>query len=422
MSGLSNSPLPPRRAKRHPVLCEFLISRRYLFAHKSQNAINVISAISALGVLVATAAIVIVLSVFNGLNGLVSGLFGNFDPDVKIEAAEGKSFAVDSALVSTLNSDPYVAAWAEVVQDNALVRYGKRQVPATVMGVAGNYNSVTCIDSIIVEGAFRPGECLIGAVLADQLGVSSSAFVPSVVFYAPKRYGKINIANPQNSFSERVEKVGGTFMVQQVDYDGSYILADLDLARDLLGYADDEVTSISLRLAEGVSSSAAVETLTEKLGESLVVKDKWMQHESFFKMMEVEKLMAFSILLFIALIAAFNIIGSMSMLIFEKKDSVDTLRAMGADRSFVTRIFLFEGWMLSVGGALLGLVVGILMVLAQEHWGIVGFGGDETYIIDAYPVELRWLDVAVVFVAVILIAGLSAWYPVRAIVGRYFKG
>lgn len=404
------------------MLCELLVSRRYLFAHKSQNAINVISAISALGVLVATAAIVIVLSVFNGLNGLVSHLFGNFDPDVKIEAAEGKSFALDSAIVSTLNSDPSVDAWAEVVQDNALVRYGKRQVPATVMGVACNYNSVTSIDSIIVEGAFRPGECLIGAVLADQLGVSSSAFVPSVVFYAPKRYGKINIANPQNSFSERVEKVGGTFMVQQVDYDASYILADLTLARDLLGYADDEVTSISLRLAEGVSPSAAVKSLSAKLGDDLVVKDKWMQHESFFKMMEVEKLMAFAILLFIALIAAFNIIGSMSMLIFEKQDSVETLRAMGADRSFITRIFLFEGWMLSVGGALLGLVAGILMVLAQERWGIVGFGGDESYIIDAYPVELNWLDVALVFVAVTLIAGLSAWYPVRAIVGRYFKG
>lgn len=404
------------------MLCELLISRRYLFAHKSQNAINVISAISALGVLVATAAIVIVLSVFNGLNGLVSHLFGNFDPDVKIEAAEGKSFALDSAIVSVLNSDPSVAAWAEVVQDNALVRYGKRQVPATVMGVAGNYNSVTSIDSIIVEGAFRPGECLIGAVLADQLGVSSSAFVPSVVFYAPKRYGKINIANPQNSFSERVEKVGGTFMVQQVDYDANYILADLILARDLLGYADDEVTSISLRLADGASPSSAVKSLSAKLGDALVVKDKWMQHESFFKMMEVEKLMAFAILLFIALIAAFNIIGSMSMLIFEKQDSVETLRAMGADRSFITRIFLFEGWMLSVGGALLGLVAGVLMVLAQERWGIVGFGGDESYIIDAYPVQLNWLDVALVFVAVTLIAGLSAWYPVRAIVGRYFKG
>ena len=404
------------------MLCELLISRRYLFAHKSQNAINVISAISALGVLVATAAIVIVLSVFNGLNGLVSHLFGNFDPDVKIEAAEGKSFALDSAIVTALNSDPYVAAWADVVQDNALVRYGKRQVPATVMGVAGNYNSVTSIDSIIVEGAFRPGECLIGAVLADQLGVSSSAFVPSVVFYAPKRYGKINIANPQNSFSERVEKVGGTFMVQQVDYDANYILADLTLARDLLGYADDEVTSISLRLADGATPSSAVKSLSAKLGDDLVVKDKWMQHESFFKMMEVEKLMAFAILLFIALIAAFNIIGSMSMLIFEKQDSVETLRAMGADRSFITRIFLFEGWMLSVGGALLGLLTGILMVLAQERWGIVGFGGDESYIIDAYPVQLNWLDVALVFVAVTLIAGLSAWYPVRAIVGRYFKG
>ncbi len=402
--------------------CELTISRRYLFAHKSQNAINIISAISALGVLVATAAIVIVLSVFNGLNGLVASLFGNFDPDIRIEAAEGKSFVVDSAVVAALGSCSGVASWAEVVEDNALVRYGRKQMPASVMGVASNYNDVTSIDSIIIEGAFRPGQCLIGGILADQLGVSSSVFVPSLVFYAPKRFGKVNMANPQSSFVERVERVGGTFLVQQVDYDANFVLTDIAMARDLLGYAEDEATSVSVRVADGFRSSAVVESLSEALGSSLVVKDKWMQHESFFKMMEVEKLMAFAILLFIALIAAFNIIGSMSMLIFEKKESIETLRAMGADRGFVTRIFLFEGWMLSVGGALLGLVAGILMVLAQERWGIVGFGGSDSYIIDAYPVELQWADVALVFVAVVLIAALAAWYPVRSIVSRYFRG
>lgn len=401
--------------------CESLISRRYLFAHKSQNAINIISAISAIGVLVATAAIIIVLSVFNGLNGLVAKLFGSFDPDIRIMAAEGKCFAADSAFRAAMLAVPGVEAWAEVVEDNALVRYGKRQMPATIMGVADNYGQVTSIDSIMVEGAFRPGECAVGAILADQLGVSSSVFVPSVVFYAPKRFGKVNIANPQSSFVERVGRVCGTFMVQQNDYDASYILTGVDLARGLLGYGDDEVTSVSVRVADGVRASGVVKDLEDELGSSFLVKDKWMQHESFFKMMEVEKLMAFAILLFIALIAAFNIIGSMSMLIFEKKESIETLRSMGADRRFVTRIFLFEGWMLSVGGALLGLVVGILMVLAQEKWGVVGFGGDDSYIIDSYPVELLWGDVAAVFVAVILIAALAAWYPVSSIVGKYYK-
>ena len=309
--------------------CESLISRRYLFAHKSQNAINIISAISAIGVLVATAAIIIVLSVFNGLNGLVAKLFGNFDPDIRIMAAEGKCFAADSAFRAAMLAVPGVEAWAEVVEDNALVRYGKRQMPATIMGVADNYGQVTSIDSIMVEGAFRPGECAVGAILADQLGVSSSVFVPSVVFYAPKRFGKVNIANPQSSFVERVGRVCGTFMVQQNDYDASYILTGVDLARGLLGYGDDEVTSVSVRVADGVRASGVVKDLEDELGSSFLVKDKWMQHESFFKMMEVEKLMAFAILLFIALIAAFNIIGSMSMLIFEKKESIETLRSMG---------------------------------------------------------------------------------------------
>lgn len=398
-----------------------LIARRYLFAHKSQNAINVISAISALGVMVATAAIVIVLSVFNGLNGLVTRLFGSFDPDLRIEAAEGKSFVVDSLVVAAVDGCGGVAAWSEVVEDNALVRYGKRQMPATVMGVASNYDDVTSIDSIIVEGAFRPGRCLLGEVLASRLTVSSLSFVPNVVFYAPKRLGRVNMSHPERSFVERVERVGGVFSVQQVDYDASRVLASIETARALFDYPDTVATSISARVAAGADVAGVADELRGRLPDGLVVKDKWMQHESFFKMMEVEKLMAFAILLFIALIAAFNIIGSMSMLIFEKKESIAVLRSMGADGAMVTRVFLFEGWLLSVGGAVLGLLLGVGLTLAQERWGLVGFGGDESYIIDSYPVELWWSDVAAVFASVAALAALAAWYPVKVIVRRYYS-
>lgn len=398
-----------------------LIARRYLFAHKSQNAINVISAISALGVMVATAAIVIVLSVFNGLNGLVTRLFGSFDPDLRIEAAEGKSFVVDSLVVAAVDGCRGVAAWSEVVEDNALVRYGKRQMPATVMGVGANYDDVTSIDSIVVEGAFRPGQCLLGEVLASRLSVSSLSFVPNVVFYAPKRRGRVSMSRPERSFVERVERVGGVFSVQQVDYDASRVLASIETARALFDYPDTVATSISARVAAGADAARVADELRGRLPDGLVVKDKWMQHESFFKMMEVEKLMAFAILLFIALIAAFNIIGSMSMLIFEKKESIAVLRSMGADGAMVTRVFLFEGWLLSVGGAVLGLLLGVGLTLAQERWGVVGFGGDESYIIDSYPVELWWPDVAAVFVSVAALAALAAWYPVKAIVRRYYS-
>lgn len=398
-----------------------LIARRYLFAHKSQNAINVISAISALGVLVATAAIVIVLSVFNGLNGLVSRLFGAFDPDLKIEAAEGKSFVADSAVVAALSGCEGVVEWAGVVEDNALVRYGKRQVPATIMGVDANYGQVTGIDSIIVEGAFRPGQCLLGEALAQQLAVSPASFVPNVVFYAPKRKGAVSLAHPERSFVERVERVGGVFSVQQVEYDANIIIASSETARSLFDYADDEVTSISARLSPSASARGVARRLQGALPAGLLVKDQWMQHEDFFKMMEVEKLMAFAILLFIALIAAFNIIGSMSMLIFEKRESVMVLRSLGADEGLVTRIFLFEGWLLSVGGAVLGLAVGVLLTLAQERWGVVGFGADDSYIISAYPVDLWWSDIAAVFIAVVALAALAAWYPVKVIVRNYYR-
>lgn len=400
---------------------ELDIARRYLFAKKSQNVINIISAISAMGVMVATAALIIVLSVFNGLNGLVQSLFGAFDPDIKIEAARGKTFMADSTLMARIGGAEGVEAYSVVVADNALVKYAKRQTPAVVMGVDGNYAAVTDIDSIMLEGTFRPGHCVLGVALSDQLGVASTSFVPTVSIFAPRRVGKINMQNPERSFVERLSKISGTFMVKQIEYDGQYAIVGLKTARELFCYDGDEATAVCVRAKEGAKVKELRDRLQMELGEGLTVKDKWMQHESFFKMMEVEKLMSFFILLFIVLIAAFNIIGSLSMLIFEKKESISVLRSMGADEGTATRIFLYEGWLVSIGGALLGLMLGVALVLAQERWGLVSFGNADDYIISAYPVELLWTDVAMVFVAVIALAALAAYYPVKAIVGKYYN-
>ena len=418
LSRLLNSPRQPGQNPSLPLTHKFLplsIARRYLFAHKSQNAINIISAISALGVLVATAAIVIVLSVFNGLNGLVSTLFGTFDPDLRVEAAHGKAFEADSLLRDAIASCQGVACFSDVIEENALVRYGKRQVPVTVMGVGPTYNSVTNIDSITVEGCFAPDRCLLGDALAGQLSVSSVSFNPNIVLYAPKRVGKINMSRPETSFVERVERVGGIFAVQQAEYDATRILAPVDSVRLLFDYSQLDVTSFAIRVDSAASPTDVARELQSVLPDGLVVKDKWQQHESFFKMMEVEKLMAFAILLFIALIAAFNIIGSMSMLIFEKKESISVLRSIGADESLVTKVFLYEGWLLSVGGAVIGLLLGVALTLAQQRWGVVGFGGDDAYIIDAYPVVLQWTDVLWSAISVFVIGILATIYPIRVL-------
>ena len=339
----------------------------------------------------------------------------------RVEAAHGKAFEADSLLREAIASCHGVACFSDVIEENALVRYGKRQVPVTVMGVGPTYNSVTNIDSITVEGCFAPDRCLLGDALAGQLSVSSVSFNPNIVLYAPKRVGKINMSRPETSFVERVERVGGVFAVQQAEYDATRILAPVDSVRLLFDYSQLDVTSFAIRVDSAASPKDVARELQSVLPDGLVVKDKWQQHESFFKMMEVEKLMAFAILLFIALIAAFNIIGSMSMLIFEKKESISVLRSIGADESLVTKVFLYEGWLLSVGGAVIGLLLGVALTLAQRRWGVVGFGGDDAYIIDAYPVELWLSDVVVVFFAVVALAALAAWYPVKVIVRKYYR-
>lgn len=401
-----------------------VIALRYLFAKKSQNIINIISMISALGVMVGTAALLIVLSVFNGLNSYISSLFGGFDPDLRIEAVEGKAFDPDSAMIERIMAVEGVEAASFYLVDNALIKADRRQMPAMIMGVDRNYSRATNIDSITTEGTPINGTlhgCSLGYILAQQLGVHPASFSNQITVFAPKRKGQINTAMPDRSFVQKMMNVTGVFTVLQAEYDANYLITDIGTARELFCYTGDEASAVAVRCAHGADCNTVATALQHAVGSEFRILDKWQQHASFFKMMKVEKFMAYLILAFIIVIAAFNIIGSLSMLIFEKKESIFVLKSMGATRSLVTRVFLFEGWLVSVGGVLIGLVLGVLLVLLQQHFGLITFGSEETYILNSYPVELQLSDLVVVFATVVVVGIVAAVYPVYSIVGKYYK-
>jgi ABC-type lipoprotein release transport system permease subunit len=404
---------------------EFNIARRYLFAKKSQNIINVISMISVVGILTGSAALIVVLSVFNGLHGFIVDLYSSFDPDIKISAVKGKVFSLDSVDVDRIKKVPGVIAMSEVLEDNALLKFSKRQMPGTVVGVDDNYHKVTGIDTIMYDGTFRTkfrkeNQGVLGYVLADQLSVRLN-FVTPLSMYAPRRTGRINMANPQNAFRTEYISPVGIFMVKQIEYDSQYLIINIAQARRLFEYDSTVVSSLQIKVNDYSRVGQVKKEFSAILGEGYKVADRQEQHASFYKMMQLEKLMAFLILSFILLIAAFNIIGTLSMLIFEKKESIFTFRSMGATKRMITRIFLIEGWMISLVGVIAGLVIGIALVLAQQHYGFLKFQGGGSFIVDAYPVALEWSDVILVLVTVSTIGLLGAWYPVRVIVDKYYN-
>ncbi len=403
----------------------FQIARRYLFAKKSQNIINIISMISVMGVFTGTMALLIVMSVFNGLHGFVGSLFGTFDPDLKITPTSGKVFQFSQADLDRLRFTEGVESTTTMLYDNGLLKYGKRQMPGIIMGVDSFFNQVTGIDSIMEEGSSRLGHprenrTILGYILADQLGTHTT-FVSPLTMYAPKRKGTINMAMPERSFNTEYASPTGIFAVKQVEYDAGYVLVDIRQAQRLFDYDSTSYSAIGIKIKPDVSVPTMKERIHQATGNRFEIKDKYEQHASFFKMMKVEKFMAFLILSFILVIAAFNIIGSLSMLIFEKKESIFILKSIGADQRLVTRIFLFEGWLISLTGILAGLAMGSLLVLIQQHFGIIKFYGMGTYILDAYPMKLTLGDVLMVLITVSVIGVLAAWYPVRTIVGRYYN-
>ena len=400
---------------------ELHIAWRYLFSKKGHNAINIVSGVSAAAVGVVTAAMVCVLSVMNGFGALVEQMFSEFDPEIRITAAEGKSFQLDTLPVQQALALPFVQATSEVVEEMALVRYKDHQQPARVMGVDSVFQQITHIDTIITDGYFSVFDgafdrCVMGRGLATQIGVNAH-FVGAVHLYAPKRLERVNMLRPDEAFLHEKAFMAGTFAVNQTSYDDQLLLVSLPLARRLFQYDTLTVTALELQLdPKGHFSARQMKAqLRECLGEGYVVADRYEQQSDFFRILKIEKLLTALLLAFILLIACFNVIGSLSMLIIDKQDDICILRHLGATPQIIRRIFLCEGWFIIVLGAVFGLVIGLTICLLQQHLGLLKLGSGTDYVISAYPVLVQAFDVLAVAMIVLGMGFLAAWYATRTL-------
>ena len=393
------------------------VAKRYLFSKKSHNTINVISGISAAGVAVGTLALVCVMSVFNGFETLIEGMFSAFDPDLKITLVEGKTFNVNSPEFQQVRNSKSVANFTEVIEENALLRFRDKQMPATIKGVSNDFRAMTRIDSVMFDGEFVLTDSLFnkavaGVGVATELGMNSTLFDPLMI-YAPKRTERINILHPESSLNDVETYVSGIFIVNQAEYDNKYVFLSVETARQLFEYDEKTVSSVELKINPIVNSENVQKEIRKIVGEKYKVQNRYEQQESFFKIMKIEKWITYLILCFILLIATFNIIGSLSMLIIDKKEDIQTLRNLGAENSLIKRIFLFEGWMISAVGALVGIVLGTALCLLQQHLGFLRLG--EAYVVDSYPVATNIWDILLVLATVLIMGMFAALYPVKYI-------
>lgn len=403
----------------------FFVARRYLFSKKSTHVINVISSISVIGVAVATMALVIVLSVFNGFHDLVATLFTSFDPQLKVVPVEGKTAPADDPILTQIRQLPQVDVATETVEDQALAVYQGRQAMVKIKGVDDNFAEMSHITDILYgDGTFSLHAAnlqygTLGIRLAQTLGVGAQ-WDGFLKIYAPKKEGQlVDMANPSDGFVvDSLNSPGVLFAVKQSKYDKNYIVTSISFARNLFGQ-QGMVSDLEIRLKPGSNLDAVKEEMQQIAGSKYRVLDRFEQQEDTFKIMSIEKLMAYIFLTFILVVACFNIIGSLSMLIIDKKNDVVTLRNLGANDKQITRVFLFEGRMIAVIGAVIGIGLGLLLCLLQQQYGFVRLGDSEgSFIVDAYPVSVHYTDVAIIFFTVIAVGWLAVWYPVRALSKR----
>ena len=397
----------------------FYIARRYLFSKKSTHAINVISGISIVGVAVATMALVVTLSVFNGFHDLVASFFTSFDPQLKVTPVQGKTVAADDPILTEIRNLPQVEVATECVEDLALAMYNGRQAMVTIKGVDDNFTELTHINEILLgDGTFELHAAdmnygTLGVRLAEQLGTGYTYDHP-ISIYAPRREGQLNMADPTDGFVEdELYSPGVLFCVKQSKYDKSYILTSLGFARRIFEQ-QGMVSSLELRLKPGSNFESVKAEMKRIAGDKFYVRDRFEQQDDTFKIMKIEKLIAYIFLTFILMVACFNIIGSLSMLIIDKKDDVVTLRNLGASDKQITRIFLFEGRLISAMGAILGIAIGLLLCWIQQRYGIVALGSSSgSFVVNAYPVSVHPTDIVLIFVTVLAVGFLAVWYPVR---------
>ncbi|GGF03422.1 FtsX-like permease family protein [Hymenobacter cavernae] len=383
-----------------------LIARRYFSSKKKRNIISIISNISMIGVAVGTMALIIVLSVFNGLEDLVRTLYGKSDPDLVISATQGKAFEVSAPFLAKLRKTAGVALVTEVIEDNALLQYHDRQMVVKMKGVSENFYEQSNIDSALVEGShqlIRNGEAyaLLGAGVQHELSIAlNNRFAPLRLLY-PRNTGKKALSlNPENAFNEQSILAGGVFLIEQ-HIDDSYIFVPIEFAESLLRYGNKR-TSLEVRISNDNSISDVKEVLRSELGSGFRVLDSDEQHVSLLKAIKVEKMFVFITFAFILLIASLNIFFSLSMLVIDKRKDVAVLMAMGCTRRTIRNIFLFEGAIVALVGALTGLVLGVAICWLQQTFGLVSMGM-ATSVVDSYPVKMQFLDIVLTAVAIIVI-------------------
>ena len=397
----------------------FFIARRYLFSKKSTHAINVISAISVIGVAVATMALVIVLSVFNGFHDLVATLFTSFDPQLEIVPTMGKTAPSDDSILTQIKQLPEVSIATECVEDQALAMFNGKQAMVKIKGVDDNFSDQSHITDILYgDGTFSLHAAnleygTLGIRLAQTLGIGAQ-WDGFLKIYAPMKEGQLDMSNPSEGFVvDSLVSPGVLFAVKQARYDKNYILTSVTFARNLFG-CDGELTALELKLKPGVDVDAVQKKMQKVAGDKFRVLNRYEQQADTFNVMEIEKLMAYIFLTFILVVACFNIIGSLSMLIIDKKNDVETLRCLGASDKQISDIFMLEGRMITLIGAVAGVLLGLLLCWLQQQYGFVRLGSSSgSFVVDAYPVSVHYIDVAIVFLTVIAVGWIAVWYPVR---------
>ncbi len=395
------------------------VARRYLFSKKSTNAINVISIISMIGVAVATMALVIVMSVFNGFHDLVASFLTNFDPQLEVVPTEGKSANANDPLLTKVKQLRQVDVATENVEDMAMAMYGDKLTMVTIKGVDDNFDKLTHIKEILYgdgEYELHAGNLeygIIGIRLAQTLDVGAT-WNGYLKIYAPKRSGQLDMSNPASGFAvDSLLSPGVVFSVNQARYDKGHILTSIEFARNLFDMKG-RISSLELRLQENSNLKEVKKEIQAIVGSRYKVLDRFEQQADTFKIMQIEKIIAYFFLTFILIVACFNIIGSLSMLMIDKKNDVVTLRNIGASDKQITKIFLFEGRMISVIGALIGILLGLLLCWLQQTFGFVSLGQSTgNFVVNAYPVSVHYLDILLIFITVIVVGWMAVWYPVR---------
>lgn len=398
-------------------LIESHIAWRYLFSKKGHNAINIVSGISAAAVVVVTAAMICVLSVMNGFGSLVEQMFSEFDPPLLVVPEEGQTLRTDTAPVVSLYAREDIQAVSMQLEQTALVRYKDHQLPARVLGVDTLFEATANMSNIITDGFFSVWDgafdrATLGQGLAAQLGMNAH-FTGALHLYAPQRTGRINMLRPDKSLQHEHAFIAGTFAVNQIEYDDQLILVSLPLAQRLFEY--DEYTATALRIApkKGQKIDKVQNEIAKVLGPGYKVLNRYEQQADFFRILRIEKWLTILLLVFILLIASFNIIGSLSMLIIDKREDIRILSDLGADEPTIRRIFLLEGWFISALGTLLGIIIGVLICLGQQHFGWLKLGTGSEYIISVYPVQVQIADILLVAAVVLALGFVAAWYPSR---------